>query len=171
MEDFYLIAEVTELFDSDGSVIIKSFSEFSERFLELEKVAIDFFGKVRYLEIENAEIIDNNIILKFRRFNSAEDIFFLLNKKLFIEKDQLISLPENVFFIHDLIGSEVYINSVFFGKLVDVLVLSSNDVYVIQTEKGTEILVPAVEEFIDKFDVDNKKMYLSKHSNIFIDEN
>ena len=80
MDDFYLIAEVVDVFDSDGSVIVKSFSDFSERFNELDSVIIDFFGKPKAIDLEFVEEIDSNLVLKFQRFCSAEDSLCLVGK-------------------------------------------------------------------------------------------
>ena len=62
MDEFYLIAEVENIFDQEGSVVIKSFSDFPERFFELDKVIFEFFGKSRELEIEFAKKVDDLII-------------------------------------------------------------------------------------------------------------
>ena len=170
MDDFYLIAEVVDVYDSDGSVIVKSFSDFSERFNELDSVIIDFFGKPKAIDLEFVEKVDSNMILKFQRFRSAEDSFFLVGKKLYIPEEKLADLPQNVYYIHDLLGSEVFINSEFFGKLVDVLKLPSNDTYAIETKSGSEVLIPAVEEFIEHFNLNEKKLILSEKSKMFFED-
>ena len=81
MDDLYLIAEVAQTFGSDGSVVIKSFSDFPERFFELKSVTINFFGKFKEIEVEKIRNIDGSLIIKFRRFNSSEDVLFLIDKK------------------------------------------------------------------------------------------
>ena len=93
MDDFYLIAEVKDNYSTDGSVIIKSFSDFPERFLDLKKVIINFYGKVKDLEIDYAKKIDNLLIVKFRNINSEEDVLFLIGEKLYVSKDDLHVLP------------------------------------------------------------------------------
>ena len=140
MDEFYLIAEVENIFDQNGSVVIKSFSDFPERFFELDRVIFEFFGKSRELEIEFAKKVDDLIILKFRRFNSAKDVLFLLGKKLYVDEDRLYKLPDNTYYVHDLIDADVILNSLFFGKLVDVLKLPGNDIYVIMRKNGKEIM-------------------------------
>lgn len=170
MNDFYLIAEIYDNFNSDGSVVIKSFSDFSERFFELKSVFIDFFGKEKELKIESVNEIDGSLRLKFFGFNSIEDIQFLIGKKLYVQKDQLYNLPLDTYYIHDLIDSKVYIENLFFGKLVDVLNLPSNDVYVIIKNDGSEVLIPAVKKYILDFNLDEKKMYLDPECKNFIDD-
>ena len=172
MDDFYLIAEIKDTFSSDGSVIIKSFSDFSERFFELQRVFIDFFGKTKEIKVDFVKKTDGFLILKFVGFNSNDDVQFLIGKKLYVEKDQLYNLPLDTYYIHDLIDSKVYIENLFFGKLVDVLNLPSNDVYVIVKNDGSEILVPAVEKYVLSFNLKEKKMYLDPECKSLInDEN
>lgn len=170
MNDFYLIAEIYDNFNSDGSVVIKSFSDFSDRFFELKSVFIDFFGKEKELKIESVNEIDGSLRLKFFGFNSIEDIQFLIGKKLYVKKDQLYNLPLDTYYIHDLIDSKVYIENLFFGKLVDVLNLPSNDVYVIIKNDGSEVLIPAVKKYILDFNLGEKKMYLDPECKNFIDD-
>lgn len=170
MDDYYLIAEIEDIYSTDGSVIIKSFSDFSKRFFELEKVFFDFFGKVKELNIESVEKIENTLIMKFRRFDSEEDVLFLIGKKLYVDEDNLYKLPADTYYIHDLVGSEIYINSEFFGKMVDVLKLQSNDVYVIQKDDGKEIMIPAVEEFVEKIMLEKNKIFLDPKCVMFDDD-
>jgi 16S rRNA processing protein RimM len=170
LNDFYLIAEVQDFYSHDGSVIIKSFSDFSDRFFELNKVIIDFFGKPKELVVEFANMYDKLLVLKFNSINSNEDAQFLIGKKLYITKDKLYSLPEDTFYIHDLIDSDVYFENLFFGKLIDVLNLPGNDVYVIVKNNGDEIMIPAVRKFILKFNLQEKKMYLDSKCKIFFED-
>ena len=167
MDEYYLIAEVQDVFGADGSVIVKSYSDFPERFADLDSVFFKFFGKSKSLEVEYSRESDGFIILKFRRFDSTEDVLFLIGKKLFITKDKLFKLPANYLYIHDLIDSEVYLESLFFGKLIDVVKLPGNDLYVIRKDNGREIMIPAVRKFVDNFDFENKKLMLSKEALIF----
>lgn len=167
MDDFYLIAEVKGYYNTDGSVIIKSFSDFPERFLELRKVIINFFGKPKELLIDYTEEINNLLIAKFRSFNSEEDVSFLIGQKLYVSKENLYDLPDETYYIHDLEECEVFIDNKFFGKLKEVLRMTFNDIYLVQKDDGKEIMIPAVEEFIKSIDQDNKKIILDSKCKMF----
>lgn len=171
MNDFFLIAEIIDIYNSDGSVIIKSFSDFPERFLKLKKVYFDFFGKKKELTVVKSKKINENFVLKFEKFNTADDVRFLVNKNLYVDSDNLFKLPEDSFYIHDLIESEVYLGSVFFGKMIDIIKLQNNDVYVILNNNGEEVLIPAIQKYFDRIVPEEKKIYLSKEAEIFKDEN
>jgi 16S rRNA processing protein RimM len=170
LDDYYLIAEIQDHFKENGSVIIKSFSDFPERFFVLKKIFIEFFGKPKELDIEYAQKLENSIIVKFRRFESEADSLFLIGKKIYISKENLATLPDDTYYIHDLVGCQVFIDFEFFGKLIDVLRLPNNDIYLVQKENGDEIMIPAVERFVKNIDKVNKKVILDSECKIF-DEN
>ncbi len=171
MGDYFLIAEIVDLFDSKGSVIIKSFSDFPERFLKLKKVYVDYFGKKKELIVESVKEVNAQFVVKFERFDNIEDIQFLINNKLYVDSDNLYELPDDFLYIHDLIDCKVYMNDVFFGILIDILKFENNDVYVISNNDGEEILVPAVGKFFDSIVIEEKKIFLSKEAEIFNNEN
>lgn len=170
MSDFYLIAEIKKIFSEDGFVQIKSYSDFPERFFELNKVFIEVFGNKKKFIVEDVQQHKSNFLLKFKGFSSAESIDFLIGAKVFVDETDVVKPDESTFFIHDLIGSDVYYRGEFFGKLNDVLQLPANDVYVVNHEQNGESLVPALKSTIDKFDAENKKLYLNDEFEFEYDE-
>jgi 16S rRNA processing protein RimM len=86
---------------------------------------------------------------------------------LFIDKPNLVKLPEDQFFIHDLLGSEVYKDDKLLGIIKDVLQLPANDVYVVNDAEGNELLVPAVKEFIMDFNADTKVLILKPGGDLY----
>lgn len=172
MDEFFLIAEIVSVYASDGSVVLKSFSDFEERFFDLQKVYIDFFGNFKQLTIDYVEEINGTLVIKFERFNNDEDVYNLLGKKLYIYSNELYSLPDNMYYVHDLVGSKVYRDEKFFGKLIDVIIIPDNNIYVIENEKGQQVMIPAVEKYFLETDIENQKLILSPESEIFnYDEN
>lgn len=68
----------------------------------------------------------------------------------------LVELEEGEFFVADLIGLTAFDaqSGAELGRIVEVLQPPSSDVYVIKGER--EILVPAVPEFVEEIDMDNR---------------
>ena len=52
--------------------------------------------------------------LKFRNFNSDNDVEVLIGREIFVDEANIVKLPENYFFIHDLVGSRVFRNEIIF---------------------------------------------------------
>ena len=167
MDDLFLIAEVKAVFNSRGYLSIISFTDFPERFFKLKEVYIDVFGTKKLFEVEAAENIKGNFVLKLKNFDSTDDVEAFIGKRIYVKPEDSVELPEDTFFVHDLIGSKVLVNSKFFGSVVDVLNLPANDVYVIKTDDGKEIMFPAVKRFIKNFNAEEKILELEVEEDFF----
>jgi 16S rRNA processing protein RimM len=170
VSDFYLIAKVTSVSGKKGAVKIISYSDYPERFIHLSKVYLDFFGNKKLFFVENAKQNKNFFIVKFRNFNSDKDSAILIGKEIFVDEKNLVKLPDNHFFIHDLIGSRVLKNDREIGIIKDVLQYPANDVYVIEDGIGNETLLPAVLKFIESFDSINKILKLKPGVDLYEDD-
>ena len=170
MSEFYLIATVVSAFGKNGAVKITSHSDFPERFMNLSEVYIDFFNNKKLFFVDNVEQHNNIFTIKFRNFDSDKDVGILIGKDLFVDEEHLVKLPENYFFIHDLIGSRVVRNEREIGKIKDVLKYPANDIYVVIDGDGKEILIPAVLDFIDSFDPLKKILILKPGEDLYDDD-
>ena len=159
--DYFLIARIEQTFGKDGYVRIQSFSDFPERFFSLKKVFIDFWGDKKSFYIEDVKDIKGKIIIKFKKFDSLRDSQILIDREVFVDEKDAVSLPENHFFVHDLIDSEVFVKKERIGVVSDVIKSKANDVLVISTDEKKEILIPLVLNFIEKFDAAKKKLILN----------
>jgi 16S rRNA processing protein RimM len=170
VSDFYLIATISSVSGTKGAVKIISFSDYPERFLRLSKVYIDFHGEKKLFFVENVKQYKNNFTIKFRNFDSAKDCEILLGKEIFVDEENLVKIPANHFFIHDLVGSTVIRENKEIGIIKDVLHYPANDVYVIENKEGKELLIPAVLKFIELFDNVKKVLKLKPGEGLYEDD-
>lgn len=170
MNDYLLIAEIKLPVDTEGFVSLKSYSDFTERFLDLKKVFIDVFGSKKEFFVEKVLIRRGEAALKFKNFDSREDVDFLVGKKVFVENADAVKLDENTFFIHDIIGSNVYRNGELLGQVEEVFKLPANDIYVVRDVSSKSVLIPAVKDFIKSFDPAAKIMELVPDCDLLYDD-
>lgn len=159
--EYFLIAKVEQVYGKDGYVKLRSFSDFPGRFLSLTKVYIDFWEDKKTFYVEDVKDVNGKIIIKFKRFDSTRDSQVLIDRDIYVEENQAVSLPDNHFFVHDLIGSDVIVEKKIIGVVADVIKGKANDVLVISTDDGEEILIPFVLNFIEKFDAAKKELILN----------
>jgi 16S rRNA processing protein RimM len=165
--EYFLIARVVSTEGNHGFLRIKSFAQSSERFKDLKKVYVEFWGDKKLFYIESVKIKKGEVFLKFINFDDNKSVETLLNRDVFVDSDDLIKLPKGSYFIHDIIGCKVIRNNEEFGKVIDVYSLDANDVYKIEMINGEEILIPAVLEFIEKVDVENKVLVIKGGEDIY----
>jgi 16S rRNA processing protein RimM len=170
VNDLFLIAEIKAVYGTEGFVIIDSFSDFSERFIKLEYVFIEFFDLRKEFFVENIKIINGRIAIKFKGFDSKNSADLLIGKKIYVDNESAVKLSDDTYFIHDLIGSQVYRGSELLGILEDVLIMPANDVYLIKDLKGKKILVPAIKDYIKSFDPKTKKIDLIPDCDLLYDD-
>jgi len=149
------------LYAKDGFVKLKLFSDFPDRFLNLKKVYIDFWGDKKKFIVEDVNDLKGKIIIKFKKFDSPRDSQVLIDREIYVDEKDAVSLPDNHFFVHDLIGSEVVVEKEIIGTISEVIKGKANDVIVISTDEKKEILVPFVLNFIEKFDAAKKRLILN----------
>lgn len=115
------------------------------RFKQLKEVILDTGKEQKILEIEQVKFFKNMAILKFRGYDNINDIGIYKGKDLLIPRDQAVELGPNENFIADLIGLNVVTDEgEDFGVMTDVLQTGANDVYVVETPEGKEVLFPAI---------------------------
>jgi len=99
----------------------------------------------------------NMVILKLEGVNDRNAAETLKDKYLYVFESELPELPEDTYYIRDLVGMDVVDeenNKV--GVLCDVIQNSAQDVYEIQLENGKKGYIPGVSNFILNIDLDNK---------------
>lgn len=159
--EYVLIAKVEQVYGKDGYVKLESFSDFPERFLKLKQVYIDFWGDKKSFLVEDVRDLNGKLVIKFKRFDSPRDLSVLLDREIYIDEKDKISLPENHFFIHDLIGSEVIVEKEKIGMVTDVMKVKGNDILVISSKEKKEKLIPFVLSFIENYDAAKKRLILN----------
>lgn len=160
MSSFFLIAEIKTVTLDDGFISLFLHSDFPDRFGKLKEVYIDVFGEKRKFIVEKAITKKNSIFIKLLNFDNEEDVSFLYGKKIYIDSKDQVKLSENEFFVHELIDSEVYQTSIFIGTIKDVMKLPCHDVYVIKRKNKNDCLIPAVKDFILKYDREKRMLIL-----------
>ncbi|MBR5137138.1 MAG: 16S rRNA processing protein RimM [Clostridia bacterium] len=132
------------------------------RFSKLKKVYIERGEQSRQMVIEAVRRHGNLVFIKFKGVENPEDAALLKGWDIMIDKDQVLPLPKDTYYIFDLIGCVCLdTEGNMLGKLVDVLETGAADVYVIKNDKGVEKLVPAVHEFVKDVNISTKTIIIN----------
>ena len=140
-----------------GEVKIYNYSGYRERYEELDRIIIE---NEEY-EIEKVRYQQEMVILKLSGIDNRNAAEAMKNKDVYITEEDLEELPDDTFYIRDLIGLEVIDDSGRIGVIKDVLQPSSQDVYVIQTDNNQDIMIPAVKEFVKEVNLEEKYIKVS----------
>ena len=159
MENLLEIGQIVNSYGIKGFLKVVPYTDDMHRYSELKHIYIEKNKKLVKMEIEEVKYQNKLVLLKLKGIDSIEDTTQYKNCYIKIDREDAVALPEDSYFIVDLIGMEVFTeNEELLGKLVDVFPTGSNDVYVVKDDLGKQILLPAIGDVIKFVDVQNKKM-------------
>ncbi len=159
MEQFLRVGVITSTHGVKGEVKVFPTTDDAARFKTLKQVILDT-GKQRIdLEVEHVKFFKNMVIVKFKGYDSINDIEIYKGKDLLVRRVHAVMLGADVIFIVDLIGLAVVTDvGEVLGALADVLQTGANDVYVVETPAGKEVLLPAIKQCILDVNLDEGKV-------------
>lgn len=159
MEEFLRVGVITSTHGIRGEVKVFPTTDNPERFYDLEEVILDTGKEHLNLKVENVRFFKNLVIVKFEGIDNINDIEKYKGRDLLVTRENAVPLEEGEFFICDAIGSTVYEeDGKVFGTLKEVMETGANDVFIVEREDGTEVLLPYIDDCIREVNVEEKKI-------------
>ena len=161
--EYLEIGQIVNTQGLKGEVRIYPYTDDVKRFDELKKIYVEIDNAKIKLDIKSVRYYKNLVIAKFNNIDTIEDAMKYKGKYIFIDEEDKLDLPEDTYYIADLIDCMVINNDTQgqVGKVVDVFSTKANDVYVVKTEEGREILIPAIKKIIVSIDIKSKKIIVN----------
>lgn len=161
--EYLEIGQIVNTQGLKGEVRIYPYTDDIKRFDELKKIYVEIDNVKIKLDIKSVRYYKNLVIAKFNNIDTIEDAMKYKGKYIFIDEEDKLDLPEDTYYIADLIDCMVINNDTQsqVGKVVDVFSTKANDVYVVKTEEGREILIPAIKKIIVSIDIKSKKIIVN----------
>jgi len=140
-----------------GEILMDILTDFPER---LRKGKTVFVGDAHEpMRIENLRGHDRELIIHFEGITTPEEVVRLRNAHVFVKTSELPRLPEGEFYHHQLIGLTVVDEAhKTLGTFDSILETGANDVYVVKTPEGKDLLFPAIEEVVLGVDLEKREM-------------
>ena len=159
MEDLFRVGIISSTHGIHGEVKVFPTTEPITRFQQIKEVFLDTGAEKILLKIEGVKFFKQFAILKFKGYNSINDIQKYKGKELWVSRENAVPLEENEYYIADLIGLTVSSDQgEALGELTDVLQTGANDVYIVKMENGKEVLFPAIAECVQSVDLEKGAM-------------
>lgn len=159
MKQLLEIGQIVNTYGIKGYFKVVPYTDDITRFEQLETIYVETKKELKEYTIEEVKYSKNLVLLKLKGIDDINVAEGYKNCYLKIDRKKAVSLPEDTYFIVDLIGLAVYSDeNMLLGEIVDVFPTGSNDVYVVKDELGKQTLLPAIGEVIKEVDITNKKM-------------
>ena len=158
MEQFLQVGVISSTHGIRGEVKVFPTTDDAARFKKLKKVLLDTGKEQLELEVQSVKFFKQFVIVKFKGIDNINDIEIYKGKSLLVPREDAVALGKDEYYIADLIGMEVFTEEGRFGVLKDVMETGANEVYIIDSNRHGEALIPAIKQCILDVDIEGRKM-------------
>lgn len=171
MLQFLEIGQIINTHGIKGEVKVYPLTDDAKRFLKLKWVYIKRNNEMNKFNIQSVKFFKNLVIIKIEGINDMTEAEKYKNCKLMVGRENAVKLPEDSYFICDIIGCEVFEeNGEYLGVVKNVLKTGSNDVYELNSDKYRQLLIPAIKSVVLDVDIQNKKILVKLPEGLVDDE-
>lgn len=125
------------------------------RFTQLRRVYLDTRSGLRETEVEAVRFFKQLAIVKFKGIETPEEMQRLKGTDVLVMREDAVPLAQDEYFLCDIIGARVVTDEDEpLGTIAEVLQTGANDVYVVKTPEGREVLLPVIPDCVLKVDVE-----------------
>ncbi|HHT04242.1 MAG TPA: 16S rRNA processing protein RimM [Bacteroidales bacterium] len=159
VKDCFYLGLVVKPFSYKGELVLFFDVDEPQEYSELDGVYIEISNRLILYPIEALRLNGNRAVVRFENMNE-EDSLKLITKKLFLPLDLLPKLDGNKFYFHEVIGFKIIDE-----EKGDIGIINSIVEYPAQplfsiAFKEKEILMPVVDQIIQKVDREAKIIYI-----------
>nr|BCX00772.1 MAG: ribosome maturation factor RimM [Bacteroidota bacterium] len=164
-EKLCLIGRIRRSHGLRGEVRVSPETDFPERFRKLDVIYVGPDpAHVRAVRIERVRVESAHrlpIVLKLAGISDRTQSDALVGLSLYIPEEELWPLPENMVYVHDVIGVQVRTeDGEDWGYVEDMLRMPAQDLYQIRRPDGRRVLLPAVEAFVVDLDLQARRLVI-----------
>lgn len=152
-----VIGKIVKAQGIKGEVKVVAITDDALRFNGLKNAIVD--GEK--FSVDYARVTGDSVFVKFTGIDTRNDAELLVNKFISVSREDAVKLPENSWFIVDILGCKVFVGQKCIGTLVDILQNQNVDVYVVG-DGDREIMFPALKDLLKNVDTVNKKIVLDE---------
>jgi 16S rRNA processing protein RimM len=140
-----------------GEIMMEVMTDFPER---LQDRRVVYVGRdYQPMTISGSRPHQNGFLLQFDGISSRDEISEFSNDYICVPADTLPPLEDGEYYFHQLIGLSVCDEALnVLGTLTEIFETGANNVYLVQNDDGSEVLLPAIDSVVLNVRIDEKQM-------------
>jgi 16S rRNA processing protein RimM len=119
------------------------------------------------LTVSSARWNKDILLLGFEEIETRNDAETLRGAKLFIETEELDEDDDEGWYEHELVGLEARVGSQVVGKVAALNTMPVQDLLVVTTPGGEEVLIPFVEQIVPEVNIEEGFVLLTPPDGLF----
>lgn len=155
--EFVMVGKLRRPHGLRGEIMMSISTDFPERIKK---------GSILYLEpkfepvtITNIRSHNKGMLISVEGYADRNSVEGIRGKGLFVRVDDRPVLPEGEYYQHELIGLLVVTDDGNeLGVITEIIETGANNVYIVRSPDGKDILLPAIDDVIIEIDLDKKRI-------------
>ena len=164
MENWFNVGKLVNTHGIQGEVRVISRTDFPDERYKKGKSLFLFMPSTKEpleLVIKSHRPHKNFDLLTFEGYDNVNQVEMMKNGILKVPDSQRGTLKEGEYYFQDIIGCVVFtIDGDQIGKVTEILTPGANDVWVIKSGTGKEILIPYIEDVVKRVDIKEKIVFI-----------
>ncbi|TNE31153.1 MAG: 16S rRNA processing protein RimM [Bacteroidetes bacterium] len=159
-EDCFVLGTIIRQHGYKGDVVAKIDTDRPEHYDKLGSVLLESQGGLIPFFLDHSQLLKKDqLLLRFEGVKSAKEADAFMGKELFLPLNMLPKLTGKSFYYHEIIGFKAFDGESLIGEVAEVIERPGQPVLLIK-DGVSEILIPAVDDFIDSIDRSSSSLYL-----------
>lgn len=156
---FLVVGKLRRPHGLHGEMIMHVLSDFPER---IQPGVVLYLGPERRPSVlSSVRQHTHGLLVAFEGWRTPEESGEYRNQFAYVRADDRPPLPEGEYYHHQILGLRVIDeHQRLLGKIDKILENAANDIYVVRSKEGGEILLPAIDSVILDIDLDNGEMHV-----------
>jgi 16S rRNA processing protein RimM len=154
---FLVVGRLRRSHGLHGEMLLTVITDFPERLASGDTL---FLGDARQLVVtKSVRHHHDGLLLAFDGFDTPEAVAGFRNQFLYVLAGDRPPLPEGDYYHHDLIGLQVMTDTgIELGRLASILETGANDVFLVRSASGKELLLPAIPSVLQQIDLPARRI-------------
>jgi 16S rRNA processing protein RimM len=158
---FYEIGKILKPHGLNGVFKVKAYTDFlEERFSEGSIIYIGKDDTRIMCEITSYRLTKGDVYISCKGYEDINLIEDWRQKTIYVHEDDLHELNDNEYYVRDLIGIGVYLNSDKIGEIADIYSNTSDDILVVKRPKQKNALIPLRDEFVKSVNLKTRSIHI-----------
>lgn len=171
MLEYLEIGIITSTHGIKGELKVLPWTDDPMRYKKLKEIYLENNKGTRIeYEVKSVRFFKQFVLMTLKGVEDMDSACLLKGCKVVIHRKDAVQLPEDTYFIGDLLGCRVYEQDNLIGQVDDVISTGSNDVYVVKNSSGKEILIPAIGDVILNVDIAESRIDVKLPKGLVDDE-
>ena len=170
MKQYLELGQIVSTHGVRGEMRFNPWCDSADFATKFNTLYFDAEGK-QAVAVQSARVHGNIVLLRLEGIDTMEKAQSLRQKVLYIDRESA-DLPENTWFVEDLLGCKVVEDGTdtVYGSITDVQKYPANDVWTVKEPSGKDVLVPAIKDVVVSADIEKKTVYIKALKGLFSGE-